>query len=42
MGLNPAVYWMDVSYNGSFYIVKIAKGGTPKKVHGNVNVKDNK
>jgi hypothetical protein len=36
VGLNPAIYWMDVS-NASYYIsiekkkIKVAKWGTPKK-----------
>jgi hypothetical protein len=35
MGLNPAIYWMDVSDKASYYIekkeIKVAKWGTPKK-----------
>ncbi len=38
VGLNPTIYWMDVS-NASYYIfiekkkgIKVAKWGTPKKI----------
>jgi hypothetical protein len=35
MGLNPAIYWMDVSDKASYYTekkeIKVAKWGTPKK-----------